>query len=195
MKKILTIAFIIGVIIITVSCDVDNPIPIAHEDEIIENVEVLEIDDISLKTLKEKITKTEEKVYELFSNDFEGEIVSIQGVQVVKYVGKNNTFADVCDGLNEYCTPNVADVLIRKANFLNDDGDIWFITSMGEGTFDEFEENNMEIISFDDNKAEVKITRFYELGGEHSKEYIYIFQIEENGNIIISDLKEIETSN
>lgn len=191
MRKILLL-IALTVITFTVSCSDNTGL-------ITDITNSSESDVISLKHIKEKIVAAEEKVNKLFSNEIDGTVISYihdkegrhTDIEVVKYIGSNNTFSDVCAQLKDYCTPNVAEILIRKVGFINVDGNIGFIAATGEVAFSEFDVSDMKIVSFENDKAVVSVTR-HTTDFEFSKNFLYTLQIGENGNFIITDLKEMQ---
>ena len=154
-------------------------------------------DEIRLDKVEKQIKDMENKVNNLFSNEFENTVISYlygdkhNPIPIYKYVGPNNKFVDVCNQLKDYCTDNVAEMLIRKNSFINVDGNIGFIAATGEVRFSEFDDTNMILESLDGDKAVIRITRFT-VGGDYSQDYLYTFQIDENGKYILIDLKETE---
>lgn len=189
MKPIISLLMVLSILIFTISCS-DNI------DSINNNKNNENSNSVNMEQIKEKIVATENKVNELFSTDVIKSIVisyldGNENIPIYNYAGVNNKFSDVCSQLQDYCTPNVAEILIRKIGFINVDGNIGAIATGGEVNFELIDENYMKIESLENDIAIVNVTRFTD-DRDYSQDFLYSLKFDEKGEILIIDLKEVE---
>ena len=138
---------------------------------------------------KEQIAATEQIASELFTNQIESTVIShIENAQVYKYAGPNSNFDDVCLHLENYCTENVAEFLIRENGYVNVDGQIGFIAATGEVRYSEFDVSDMKVISDIDDTLSIVVTKST-IDGDVSQDYLYTFKKYESGNYVITELQ------
>lgn len=183
----LVISMVIMCIVLFCTSCADNLTNISNDSLYNNDTITLNID---LEQFKQQIVLTEEIVQNLFTNEFENSVIGhIKNADIVKYNGPNNTFEDVCIQLDDYCLPNVAEILMREIGYINVDGRIGFILATGETSYREFDKHDMELISMEDNIFVVKVTK-NTLDGDYYKNFLYTFMINEKGKLIIAGITQ-----
>lgn len=153
-----------------------------------------EMDEIvsELSSSKYSLDSENSWIFQKYCQEDEEQCLPYHKIEVVKIIGEYDTFPKLCAAMEDYCTPNVVEVLLEK-NFLNanDNGDIGILMSDGEAEYDYYDESCMEILSDEGGSAKILIRRFTEpdYSGFY-RDVIYTFELNDSGNYIVTDICE-----
>lgn len=153
-----------------------------------------EISEEYLKLVIETINEMNERRKELFDNcEFNPEdslflYPEIERGVLVKVVGENNTFSEVCNNMSDLCSPQVTEKIIQEIYMYNINGEIYMHAAAGLPSYEKINDlSQITVLSVEDNIITLIIKRYYFLSNDKDKYIVskYVVQSKDEKPYIV----------